>query len=73
MLRRFVNLYGRPKEKNFVGAERELREAVDALHESAVAIEAVKMEGINWHFQPALTAHFGGAHEALVRLAKKAL
>ena len=28
---------------------------------------------IDWNFQPARTPHFGGAHESLVRVTKKAL
>ena len=59
--------------KNFVGAERELREAVDALHADPAVGQVLEKEGVSWHFQPALTPHFGGAHESLVRTAKKAL
>jgi len=58
---------------NFVGAERELREAVEALHQSEQLHQLAKMEAIEWHFQPARTPHFGGAHESLVRSTKRAM
>jgi hypothetical protein len=79
ILRRFIGLYGKPRSlhsdngTNFVGAERLLREEVDALHATGEAHQFMKKEGIDWHFQPACTPHFGGAHEALVRSVKKAL
>lgn len=58
---------------NFVGAERELREAIDKLHASTEANDFFQKEGIRWHFQPPRTPHFGGAHEALVKSTKRAL
>lgn len=79
ILRRFIGLYGKPRSlhsdngTNFVGAERLLREEVDALHATGEAHQFMKKEGIDWHFEPACTPHFGGAHEALVRFVKKAL
>ena len=79
LLRRFIALYGKPKRMysdngtNFVGAERELREAVEALHQSDQLHQLAKMEAIEWHFQPARTPHFGGAHESLVRSTKRAM
>lgn len=79
LLRRFIGLYGKPRRifsdngTNFVGAERELREAVDRLHNSPAAAAFVKREAIEWHFQPARSPHFGGAHESLVRVTKRAL
>lgn len=79
VFRRFIGLYGRPKAvysdngTNFVGAKRELREAVDSLHGSVEVETALRSEGTKWYFQPARTPHFEGAHEALVRSTKKAL
>ena len=85
ILRRFIGIYGRPTHlhtrpdiysdngTNFVGVERELREAVDALHGDPSMPDRLQKEGIRWHFQPANTPHFGGTHEALVRSTKKAL
>ena len=78
-LRRFIGIYGRPTRMhsdngtNFVGAERELREAVDQLHASPELPLFFKDRGINWTFQPAGTPHFGGAHESLVRSTKRAM
>ena len=79
LLRRFIGLYGKPKKifsdngTNFVGADRELREAVEALQRSEGVNQFLQHEGIDWHFQPARTPHFGGAHESLVRSTKNAL
>jgi len=73
IFRRFISLYGKPAHMfsdngtNFVGAERELREAVEQLHSSTETNEFLKKEGIQWHFQPPRTPHFGGAHESLVK------
>lgn len=78
-LRRFIGLYGKPKKihsdngTNFVGAERELREAALALYESNGLANFFKDREIEWTFQPPRTPHFGGAHESLVRSTKKAL
>ena len=38
-----------------------------------VLVTELKSLGIRWHFQPAQTPHFGGAHESLVRSVKNAL
>ena len=79
ILRRFVSFYGKPKAiysdngTNFVGAERELREAVEALHSSESAKDYMGQESIDWFFQPPRTPHFGGAHESMVKSTKRAL
>ena len=78
-LRRFIGLYGKPCKMysdngtNFVAAERLLREEVEKLHAVEDVVQFVQLEAIDWQFQPAGTLHFGGAHEALVKTAKKAL
>ena len=77
--RRFIGIYTRPQHMYsdngtcFIGAERELREAVDALHASETAQEFMRAHRIKWSFQPARSPHFGGAHEALVKSTKRAL
>jgi hypothetical protein len=79
ILRRFVGLYGQPRVfhtdngTNFVGAERELREAAEELFNDPAVQEFVRSKGMEWKFQPPRTPHFGGAHESLVRSTKRAL
>jgi len=79
VLRRFVSIYGRPVRIHsdngtcFVGAERELREAVESLNSAEPINGFCKQQGIEWIFQPPRTPHFGGAHESLVRSTKRAL
>jgi hypothetical protein len=78
-LRKFIALYRQPavihsdNGTNFVGAERELREAVEALHASGEVPVFMEKAGIDWNFQPPRTPHFGGAHESLVKSTKRAL
>lgn len=75
---RFVSRRGQPEEvlsdngSNFVGAERELREVFGALNKTKVE-EATTRKGIKWRFIPPLTPHFGGAHESLIKSAKRAI
>jgi hypothetical protein len=79
ILRRFVGLYGQLRVfhtnngTNFVGAERELREAVEELFSDPAVKEFLWSKGMEWKFQPPRTPHFGGAHESLVRSTKRAL
>ena len=79
VLRRFIGIYTKPTQMrsdngtNFVGAERQLLEAVEALHESEVTRQFMLEQGIDWAWQPARSPHFGGAHEALVKSTKRAL
>ncbi|XP_045032663.1 uncharacterized protein LOC123474519 [Daphnia magna] len=78
-LRKFIAMYRKPavihsdNGTNFVGAERELREAVEPLHASEGIPEFMKDSGIEWTFQPPRTPHFGGTHESLVKSTKRAL
>jgi hypothetical protein len=58
---------------NFVVAERELREAADALYASEELPKFMQASRIKWTFQPPRTPHFGGAHESLVKSTKRAL
>ena len=77
VLRRFIEVYGRPKQMfsdngtNFVRAERELRQSVEELQASVKLQNFLDVQAIKWHFQPA--PRFGGAHESLVRCTKRAL
>ena len=58
---------------NFVGAERELRELVEALDADRIAQETSKYRPIDWKFNPPCAPHFGGVFEALIKSAKKAI
>lgn len=68
MFRRFIGLYGRPTHLHsdngttFVGAERELREAIERLQAAKEVHQFFKKEAIEWVFQPPKTPYFGGAH-----------
>ncbi|XP_029720518.2 uncharacterized protein LOC109429239 [Aedes albopictus] len=78
-LRRFIARRGRCTElysdngTNFVGARNQLQELLvlwkDAEHRQDVARFCAN-EGINWHFNPPGSPHFGGLWEAAVRSAK---
>lgn len=75
--RRFVARRGKPLHvysdngTNFVGAQSELRELGTFLKEQSSAIpESVTSEGINWHFIPAHSPHFGGLWEAGIKSSK---
>jgi hypothetical protein len=58
---------------NFVGAERELRELVEALDKDKIIRETTKFHPVDWKFNPPIAPHFGGVFEALVKSAKKAI
>ena len=58
---------------NFVGAERELRELVEAHDTDRITQETSKYHPIEWKFNPPSTPHFGGVFEALIKSAKKAI
>ena len=57
---------------NFVGAEREMRELVQALNHDKIAQETTKYQPIDWKFNPPSAPHFGGVFEAMIKSAKKA-
>ncbi|XP_077262511.1 uncharacterized protein LOC143897575 [Temnothorax americanus] len=56
---------------NFVGANRELKELAQFLASETNSIEkGINEIGINWHFIPAHSPHFGGLWEAGVKSTK---
>jgi hypothetical protein len=57
---------------NFVGAERELREALEDLDQEKISNELTAC-GVRWIFNPPAAPWFGGAWEALVKSVKRAL
>ena len=77
-LRRFMARRGKPAKilsdngTNFVGGERELREAVKSLDQERIADE-LSQSNIEWHFMTPAASHMGGVWERLVRSVKRAL
>ena len=58
---------------NFVGAERELRELVEAFDQEKIANKTTQDYAIEWKFNPPSAPHFGGVFEAMIKSAKKAI
>lgn len=58
---------------NFIGAERELWEVVEALDADRITQETIKYQAIDWKFNPPCASHFGGVFEALIKSVKKAI
>ncbi|XP_026738352.1 uncharacterized protein LOC113501423 [Trichoplusia ni] len=77
-LRRFAARRGMPKTiysdngTNFVGANRELQEALQGMNKENLTSEAEKID-IQWKFIPPGAPNMGGAWERLVRSIKTAL
>ena len=57
---------------NFVGANRELKEALAALKHSKIQ-SAFLEEGIQWSFNPPTASHHGGAWERIIRIIRQTL
>ena len=57
---------------NFIGAEREMREAVCRLN-CDVVHAAFLRKGMNWHFNPPAASHQGGIWERMIRTIRKVL
>ena len=74
---RFTSRRGVPKEvisdrgTNFVGAVGELKKLVSQLDRQKLESKTAEL-GVTWRFNPPGAPHFGGAHEVLVKAAKKA-
>ena len=77
-LRRFMARRGKPAKilsdngTNFVGGERELREAVKGLDKVKIYNE-LSQNHIDWHFNTPAASHMGGAWERLVSTVKRSL
>lgn len=71
-LRRFIARRGQVQSlrcdrwTNFVGGERELREAIDGLNNAKIH-ETLMSKGTDWHFNPPHSSHFGGTWERQIR------
>ena len=77
-LRRFHGRRGNPKTMrsdngtNFVGANNELREALESLNQRRITSELAH-QGITWYFNPPASPHMGGIFESLVKQVKRAM
>lgn len=77
-LRRFIARRGQVLEirsdngTNFVGAERELREALEKLNHNLIN-GMLLQKGVKWGFNTPAASHHGGAWERLVRSVRKVL
>lgn len=77
-LKRFIARRGQVSEMrsdsgtNFVGGERELREAIRKWNQDQIN-DALLNKGIQWVFNPPTGSHCGGAWERLIRLVRKVL
>lgn len=74
--KRFVARRGIPAEMysdngtNFVGADRELRDALRIVMRDNELRAQMSTDGIEWHFNPPAAPHFGGLWEAGVKSVK---
>ncbi|KAL4009002.1 hypothetical protein ACER0C_002854 [Sarotherodon galilaeus] len=57
---------------NFVGAERELRRAMEEWNQQRIS-DALSLKGVKWIFNPPTGSHHGGAWERLIRSVRKVL
>ena len=57
---------------NFIGGERELREALEELDHNEIATQLAK-HGADWHFNPPMASHRGGATERMIRSVRQVL
>ena len=77
-LRRFIARRGQVKElrsdngTNFVGAQHELKEAIEGWNQGQIN-NTLLQKGINWIFNPPAGSHHGGVWERLVRSVRKVL
>ena len=77
-LRRFRGRRGNSKSirsdngSNFVGAERELAEALRLLNQEQI-VSKLAQEGITWYFNPPSAPHMGGIFESMVKQVKRAM
>ncbi|PFX27057.1 hypothetical protein AWC38_SpisGene8267 [Stylophora pistillata] len=78
LLMRFLNRGGHVKElrsdngSNFVGADREIKEAIDKIDNEKVGRE-LSQRGCKWVFHPPGASHMSGVWERLVKTVKRSL
>ena len=77
-LRRFTARRGQVKElrsdngTNFVGAQRELKEAIEGWNQEQIH-NTLLQKGIRWNFHPPAGSHHGGVWERMIRSVRKVL
>ena len=57
---------------NFVGGNNELRELVNQIDKEKVE-SLTSNKGVNWHWNPPASPHFGGVFERMIKAAKRAI
>ena len=57
---------------NFIGAEKEIKQLVSQLDHDQIQ-RMTSNHGVDWHFNPPLASHFGGAFESMIKSAKQAI
>ena len=78
LLMRFLNRRGHVKElrpdngSNFVGADREIKEAIEHIDDEKVRSELLQ-RGCKWVFHPPGASHMSGVWERLVKSVKRSL
>ena len=77
-LQRFIGRRGSPRDvysdngSNFVGAARELKEAISKWNQSLIN-KTLCQKGISWHFNPPAASHQGGVWERVIRSVRRIL
>ena len=77
-IRRFISRRGQVAHiksdngTNFVGAERELREALSQLNQEKIQ-KSLLHSGVKWSFNTPAASHHGGVWERLIRMVRKVL
>ena len=70
--RDFVKVLRSDNGSNFIGAEKELKEALKQLNHDKI-IDVMSRQNIEWKFNPPISPWMGGVWESLVKLVKRAL
>lgn len=77
-LRRFISRRGQvvhirsDNGTNFIGANRELKEAIFAWNDKQIEKELLQV-GVQWSFNPPAGSHYGGAWERIIRMVRNIL
>lgn len=58
---------------NFVGADSDLQELIEAFDQDRITHETAQLHRISWKFNPTFAPHFGDVFEVLIKSAQKAI